>query len=86
MNKIDFQEYLDIIPQVELPLKFDCDAGFEVPEIDSEKNELILKKFKPEGATIIGKLYSNKKESAILYGYPADIFYPIISETDNTGK
>ncbi|MDH5382193.1 MAG: YARHG domain-containing protein [Cyclobacteriaceae bacterium] len=78
------QNYLELIPLIKLPLQFVCEEGFSVPEINYE-NEYI-QKYKPEGAAIIGLLYQNKETAAILYGYPADIFYPIISEIDLNGR
>ena len=59
VNKvITLQDYLDLIPEIKLPYHFTCDEGFDAPKLNYE-NE-IIKKYKPEGATIIGKLYHGK--------------------------
>ena len=79
----ELQKYLDLIPEIKLPLHFVCERGFDIPNLNYE-NELI-KKFKPEGAIIIGKLYQDHSEAAIVYGYSADIFYPLISVIDDQG-
>ena len=80
----ELQTYLDLIPMIKLPLDFECENGFDIPELDYEND--LIKKYKPEGATIIGKLYQDKEEVAIIYGYPADIFYPLISVIDESGQ
>jgi hypothetical protein len=80
----ELQSYLDLIPMIKLPLDFECENGFDIPELDYEND--LIKKYKPEGATIIGKLYQDKEEVALIYGYPADIFYPLISVIDKSGK
>jgi len=80
----DIQDYLDLIPDLQLPLKFICDKGFKPAVLDNELE--IIKQFKPENATIIGKLFQNSYEASIVYGFPADIFYPIIFKIDTTGK
>ncbi len=72
----ELQKYIDLIPQIKLPLHFKCEEGFEKTEVDY--NNDLIKKYKPEGADIIGKLYQSKNEVAIIYGYPADIFFPVI--------
>jgi len=80
----DFQNYLNQIPFLNLPLHFECSKGFEVPNIDL--NNGIVKKYIPEGGTIIGKIYQNKNEAAIIYMYPADILFPEISIFNTNGK
>jgi hypothetical protein len=80
----ELQSYLDLIPMIKLPLDFECENGFDIPELDYEND--LIKKYKPEGATIIGKLYQDKVEVALIYGYPADIFYPLISVIDKSGE
>lgn len=40
----------------------------------------------PEGSQIIGKIYSTDSSTAILYGIPADIFLPVLSAFDSSGK
>jgi len=80
----DFQSYLNQIPFLKLPLKFECSKGFVIPKIDMKNG--IINKYKPEGAIIIGKIYQDKNETAIIYEYPADILFPEISIFDTNGR
>lgn len=80
----DIQEYLELIPTIELPFDFVCEENFKPAELNHEID--IIKKYKPEGAVIIAKIYQDDNEAAIIYGYPADIFLPLISIIDKTGK
>ena len=77
------QQYLDMLPVVPLPLDFVCEEGFDVPELKYEEG--VVQRHKPEGAAIIGLLYQTPGEALIIYGYSADIFYPIISKIDEKG-
>lgn len=81
--KNKFQEYTNLLPIIKLPLNFICENGFETSEIDY--NNEIIKKYKPEGASIIGKLYQDNEEVGIIYGYPADVFFPVISRINKEG-
>lgn len=80
----EFQKYLDLIPFLKLPLSFECSNGF--PSTDVDQNNDLVKKYKPDGASIIGRIYQDSSIVAILYGYPADIYYPIISLFDHNGQ
>ena len=79
-----FEDYLQLIPQIDLPLSFICEKGFPIAKINYDYP--IIRKFKPEGGTIIGKLYVDTDEVGIIYGYPADIFYPILTKWDLEGN
>ncbi|MEL7003231.1 MAG: YARHG domain-containing protein [Bacteroidota bacterium] len=83
-DEITFINYLSLIPPLELPLKYVCDEGFKTPELNYDDS--LIKHFKPEGAAVIGKLYQTAQEAALIYGYPADIFFPIVKIYDLTGK
>lgn len=83
-NQNDFEDYLELIPQLDLPLKFECETGF-VPAIHVFYQSELIKKFLPEGATIIGKLTSGDNPK-IIYGFPADIFFPMIYCYDEEGS
>ncbi len=72
---ITYQDYIDLVPQIKLPLEFNC-RSWTIPNLEYDNDTIV--KFKPEGAAIIGKLYVTDSEVAFIYGYPADIFYPII--------
>jgi hypothetical protein len=84
LGTIEFSDYVNRLPQINLPFKFSCDSGLVWPKIDYE-NE-VIKKFKPEGAGIIGKVYQSEKSVGILYTYPADIMFPIIQIFDLRGQ
>lgn len=81
--KTEFQEYINLIPIIKLPLEFICEKGFETRPIDY--NNEIIKKYKPEGAAIIGRLYQDNEEVGIIYGYPADVFFPVITRINKEG-
>src|SRR5690606_8020143 len=65
----EFRKYLDLLPKVELPFEVNCEACCDHPQIDGD-NELI-KKFKPEGKTIIGLVSQTKDQAIILTTFSA---------------
>src|SRR5690606_8278521 len=79
----EFLNYVNLIPAFKLPFDFNC-SSFKSAEID-QKNELI-KKYLPEGAAIIGKFNISNSEIGIIYGFPSDIFYPIIYKYNLNGE
>lgn len=83
-EEISFIDYISIVPKIKLPIKFKCEKGFKRLRVNN-KNDTI-RKFKPEGATIIGKLCSNESEPAFIYSYPADTVYPMIKKYDLLGN
>lgn len=82
-EKNDFQEYLSLIPKLELPITFVCEDGFSSTDIDIENTTLI--KYLPDGASIIGQMTNKKGEIIILYGFPADVFFPIAYTYNSNG-
>jgi hypothetical protein len=82
-GQIKFADYTNRLPRIDLPFKFSCDSGLVWPKIDYENN--VIKKFKPAGAGILGKIYQSDKSVGILYTYPADIIFPVIKVLDNEG-
>jgi len=80
----DFQKYLDQISFIKLPLSFECSNGFPLTNLD--QNNEFVKKYKPEFVSVIGRIYQDSSSTALLYGYPADIYFPIILIFDKTGK
>ena len=60
----DIQDYLDLIPKLQLPFDFICEKSFN-PAGPDYNNE-IIKKYKPDGAAIIAKLYQDKNEAALI--------------------
>ena len=83
-EQIKFRDYLDRLPQLNLPFKFSCDSGLVWPKIDYENN--VIKKYKPDGAGILGKIYQRDNLVGILYTYPADKIFPVIQIFDDEGN
>lgn len=83
-TEITFSDYVDQLPQISLPYTFKCDEPLVRPEEIDYENALI-KKYKPEFAGIIGKVYKNDQSIGILYTYPADVLLPVLIITDTTG-
>lgn len=79
-----FIEYLSLIPDIKLPLDFTCENGFQ--EADINHTNPFIRKYNPEGALVIGKLYSSENEVGIIYGYIADTFYPILTKFNLKGE
>ena len=75
-DKIKFRDYVERIPQIDLPLKFSCDSGLVWVKIEYENN--VIMKYKPEGAGILGKLFQEVESVGIIYTYSADVVYPIV--------
>jgi len=82
-EEIKFGAYAKLIPQLDLPFKFSCDSGLAWPDLDYES--AAIKKFKPEGASILGKIYQTDHAVGILYTYPADIIFPVVHVSDMDG-
>lgn len=80
----EMQEFLNLIPVISLPLNFICDSGFTGARIP-QANEVLIE-YLPENAQFVGKLYQDPQEAAIIYGFDADIFFPIILKIDNKGN
>lgn len=74
-----FLAYFYSIPKLENNFTLNSNKGFKhFDEINSE--------FKPEGASIIGRLDTNNNTFPIIYSYPADIRLPIIELYSPTGE
>jgi len=82
-NQTKFLNYLDLVPQIDLPLKFECEIGFD--PIDIVGDSSLINKFELDEAIVIGKLFQKENYHGIIYGYAADIFYPIIIIFDDEG-
>ena len=79
-----FQEYINFMATVQLPLMITCNNPY-FPTYEMYRNNEYGANFKPDGATIIGKLQSNDKFAAIIYSYPADISLPILETYNISG-
>jgi len=85
-NTIDssFLKFVQLIPKIDLPLAFECSKGFAVPELNLDHPA--IKANAPDGGAIIGKLFETPEKVGIVYGYPADIFFPVLEVYDLEGK
>lgn len=77
-EKTDFEQYLDAIPELELPLTIRCDGDFnwftgQIPE--EPKDRFIPSNGSPG---IMGKITFNDTISGVIYLYPADSELPIL--------
>jgi hypothetical protein len=80
----EFTRYLDLLPALSLPFETNCEKCCDHPKIDDD-NELI-KKFKPEGAAIVGLVSRTEGRAIILMTYPADLIIPSIKVYDLKGN
>ncbi|MFZ1807905.1 MAG: hypothetical protein WAU36_11805 [Cyclobacteriaceae bacterium] len=81
---ITFADYINRIPSINLPFEFSCDSGLVWPSINYENN--VVKKYKPEGAGILGILFQDDDEVGFIYTYPADRIIPIVEIYDLSGN
>jgi hypothetical protein len=83
-RKLTYSNYINELPQINLPYSFKCNEPFVRPgEINYE--DTLVKKYKPEFAGIIGKVYQNDQSIGILYTYAADVMLPVLIITDTSG-
>lgn len=75
-DQIGFADYVARVPQIDLPFIFSCDSGLVWAKIDYDNNA--IKKYKPEGAGILGKLFEKDDAVGFIYTFPADIVFPQI--------
>lgn len=80
----EFSKYLDLIPNVELPFETNCERCCDHAQIDYD-NE-VIKRFRPEGTTIVGLVSRTKDRAIILVTYPADMIIPSLKVFDSNGK
>lgn len=83
-GRITFSDYISRIPSINLPFEFSCDSGLVWPSINYDNN--VIKKYKPEGAGILGKLFQNDSEVGFIYTYPSDRIIPIVEIYDLSGN
>jgi hypothetical protein len=80
----DFQKFISSAPKINLPFTTYCAYCCDYPIIDNDN--ILLKKYLPEGASLVGLVSTNKKYSVILVTYPADMIIPSIVVYDYDGK
>ena len=83
-SELTFNEYLNAISSVRLPLKMSCDVALDGSTLGFD--DRIIEKYGPENSRIHGVLAQTENFIAILYLYPADVSLPIIQTTDRQGK
>ena len=66
-------------------MAFVCEEGFPIADVDLPDS--LLARYVPESAsTIMGTLYNNEKGVGIVFGYPSDILYPILTQYNLKGE
>lgn len=83
-NYGSFSDYFQLLPKVKLPITVSCNNDFGLQAVDYSND--IIKKYKPEGATILGLLDVTDKYVAFIYAYPADILLPYLETYDLNGQ
>jgi len=83
-SELTFNEYLNTIPSVRLPIKMTCDVALDGSKLGFK--DQIIEKYGQENSKIHGVLAKTENFIAILYLYPADVSLPIIQTTDRQGK
>ena len=79
-----FEGYARSVPQIPLPFDFDCSKGFG-PLKNSISAEL-LTRYSHNRGTLVGKLFEKENRIGLIYGYPADVFLPVLVIFDLKGK
>ena len=82
-DKLIFKEYADYIPLISLPKEISCDGDYNHPDLDYSAD--LMKKFNPEDAGVVGKLYQTETRVGILYTYPADVLVPVFKQFELNG-
>jgi hypothetical protein len=72
----DFSQFISMLPKIKLPFELYCEKCCDHPAFDRE-NE-IVKKYTPDGSTLIGLIFVNENHAGILTTYAADD-YPFSS-------
>jgi hypothetical protein len=74
----NFNDYVQAIPVLSKNFIYDT-------ELDLDTIYDIVSKFRPDGSSIIGRLKTINQFYPIIYGYPADIFLPILEIYNSEG-
>ncbi|WP_439185803.1 hypothetical protein [Carboxylicivirga taeanensis] len=84
-SKTDFIEFLETIPELELPIEKMCYDDFTSKRLDYENKAVA--KFKPDGAhNIYGKILISENTIGIIYLYPADYIFPSLVIYDSNAE
>jgi hypothetical protein len=83
-SEITFNDYLNAIPTVQLPIKMRCEAPLTGSKLGFKDH--IIEKYGQANSGIHGVLAQTDNFIAILYLYPADVSLPIIQTTDRQGN
>lgn len=76
IENIDFQEFISLLPKVNLPYLIYCENCCDHPEIDNENK--LIKKYLPEGSSLVGLVSIKEEFVVVLVTYPADMIIPSI--------
>lgn len=80
----DFEKFLDNLPRVALPFQTNCEQCCYNPSVDHEDE--LLKKYLPEGTTLVGLVERTSDRAVILVTYAGDMFIPSLQVYDMTGN
>ena len=80
-----FQEYVEKMPFIQLPVLITCNEPY-FENFEKFRNNDFGAGFKPEGATIIGKIKVTHQFVAIVYSHPSDIALPILETYNLKGE
>jgi hypothetical protein len=80
---LTFKLFVSRIPNIKSPYSFECSPS--VLPFPKEENWW-MKEFVYGNGTVCGLIKSENQKAYILYGFPSDVFYPIILTYDLTGE
>jgi hypothetical protein len=80
----EFDNYLDLLPRLNLPFETNCERCCDHPNGDYDN--ALINKFKPEGAAIVGLVDRTRNRAIILVTYPADMLIPSLKVYNLNGK
>ena len=80
----EFKKYISLIPLLELPYVTSCENCCNHSELDD--NDPLIRKFKPEGSSIVGLIQKNDERIVLLVTYPADQLVPSVKVYDPNGR
>lgn len=80
----DFRDFILLIPQIKLPFQTYCENCCDHPKIDYDNK--LIKRFIPEGSSVVGLFSIAENFVAILVTYPGDMIIPSIVTYDKYGK
>jgi hypothetical protein len=78
----DFQSFVAILPELQLPFEVNCEKCCQHAKVDDER----VQKFIPEGSALVGLLGKTSKHAILLVTYPADFRVPSVIVFDMEGN